>query len=59
MTYRHFTVFERVIFDKMKAAENTECMSLRRTVSARGNDVMVIKKLFTTGYEGVILLFCG
>jgi len=58
MIYHQFTVFQRVILDNMKANANTECMSLRRTVSARGSDVMVIKKLFTTGYEGAILLFC-
>jgi len=58
MIYYQFTVFQRVISNKMKSTGNTECMSLSRTISARGNDVMVIKKLFTIGYEGVILLFC-
>jgi len=58
MISHHFTVFERVIFDKTRAAGSTEFMPVRCTVSAPGNDVLVIKKLFTTGYEGVILLFC-
>ena len=53
MIYHQFS-----LLDKSKAARNTESMSIRRTGSARGNDGMVIKQLFTTGYEGVILLFC-
>jgi hypothetical protein len=59
MIYHQFTVFQRVILEKLKQRGGTQNVCLYVVpFSARRNDVMVIKKLFTTGYEGVILLFC-